>query len=174
LATGWQWPQSEPPAITIEPANGGWLELSSVRKQSNDQLGAILSRPVTTANFVATTLVDGSALKADSTAGLSAYQGSENAVGITVGRAGVSVYLQEGKKHRIIAGTNAVETSRIYLRMTVKDGARFQFAFSQNGSAWTDCGTQVEVSYLESARIALTTGGGEGTSARFAWLRVVP
>jgi xylan 1,4-beta-xylosidase len=174
LATGWQWPQSEEPSIRIETEGGGWLRLSPTGKHAADALGAIVSQPVRTASFVATTLVDTSALKPESAAGLSAYQGSENAIGITVGRGKVSIYLREGKRHQIISSLNALDTSRIYLRMTVTDGSRFRFAFSQNGSDWKNCGNEIDVAYLESVRIALTAGGDDGGAAKFAWLRVAP
>jgi xylan 1,4-beta-xylosidase len=174
LATGWQWPQSQKPSIRIRTEDGGWLSLSPIGKQARDSLGAILSQPVSTASFVATTLVNTAALKPECVAGLSAYQDSENAVGITIGKGSVSTYLREGKKHQIISSVNALDTSRIYLRMTVMDGSRFRFAFSQNGNNWKDCGNQIEVAGLESVRIALTAGGAEGVAAKFDWLRVTP
>lgn len=174
LSRDWQWPQSEPPSIRIESADGGWLSLSPGGKNFRDALGAIVSRPVNTASFVATTLVDTAALKVESSAGLSAYQGSENAVGITVSRGKVSVYLREAKKHQIISSINVPATSRIYLRMTVKDGSHFRFAFSEKGKDWKDCGNQMEVAYLEAVRIALTAGGAEGVAAKFDWLRLEP
>jgi beta-xylosidase len=174
LAAGWQWPQSEQPSIRIETEDGGWLRLSPSGKHTRDALGAIVSQPVSTASFVATTRLDTSALKPESAAGLSAYQGSENAVGIAAGRGNVSVYLREGKKHQIISSVNALDTSRVYLRMTVTDGSRFRFALSQNGSDWKDVGNQIDVAYLEAVRIALTAGGTEGAAAKFDWLRVAP
>jgi beta-xylosidase len=174
LAKGWQWPQSEEPLIKIETQDGGWLSLSPSGKHTRDTLAAIVSQPVRTASFVATTRVDTSALKPESAAGLSAYQGSENAVGITAGRGSVSVYLREGKRHKIVSSVNTLHTSQIYLRMTVTDGSRFRFAFSENGREWKDCGNQIEVAYLEAVRIALTTGGAEGAAAKFDWLRVGP
>ena len=148
--------------------------MSPAGRNSRDALGAIVSKPVSTASFVATTLIDTAALKSESSAGLAAYQGSDNAVGITVGRGRVSVYLREGKKHQIMASINAPGTSRTYLRMTVMNGSRFRFAFSQNGSDWKDCGKQMEIAYLEAVRIALTAGGVEGGAAKFDWLRVAP
>jgi xylan 1,4-beta-xylosidase len=168
LAITWQWPQFEQPAIKVD----GWLTLSPTSKHAGDELGAVMSQPVTTGSFVATTLVDTSLMKPSSVAGLSVYQGRENAVGINVGMGNVSAYLREGKKHQIVSRENAVNASRIFLRMTVVDGSRFRFAFSENGKDWKDCGNEIQAAYLESARIALTAGGTDGVAAKFDWLRV--
>jgi xylan 1,4-beta-xylosidase len=170
VATTWQWPQFEQPSISVDA--DGWLRLAPTDKYAKDELGAVMSQPVTTGNFVATTFVDTSLLKQSSVAGLSVYQGRENAVGITVGAGSVSTYLREGKKHQIVSRENTINSSRIYLRMTVTDGARFRFAFSRDGKEWKNCGNEIQVAYLESARIALTAGGAKGVAAKFDWLRV--
>jgi beta-xylosidase len=148
--------------------------LSPNGKNASDTLGALVSQPVSTASFVATTRLDTSELKPDSVAGLSAYQGNDNAVGITASRSRVTVYLREGKKHQILSSVNALDTSRVYLRMTVIDGRRFRFAFSQDGSEWKDCGNQIEIAYLEAVHIALTAGGDKDATGKFDWLRVTP
>jgi beta-xylosidase len=171
LRPTWQWPQSNEPFIQIDAA--GWLTLSPASNQATNEFGAIVSQPVTTGSFVATTLIDTSRMKPLSLAGLSAYQGREDAIGITVGDRTVSVYVREGKKHQIISRENLV-ASRIYLRMAVTDGSRFRFAFSQDGNNWKDCGSEIQFTSLEAARIALTAGGAEGIAAKFDWLRVTP
>jgi hypothetical protein len=92
---------------------------------------------------------------------------------MTATRGRVSVYLREAKKQQIVSSIATPDAARIYLRMTVMDGSRFRFAFSQNGNDWKDCGNQIEVAYLEAVRIALTAGGAQG-AGKFDWLRVTP
>ena len=170
LANIWQWPQFEQPLINV--GADGWLTLSSAGRHANDVLGAVVSQPVTGDSFTATTLVDTSMMKLPAVAGLSAYQGRENAVGIVAGGGTVSTYVREGEKHRTIASENAVNATRLYLRMTVTNGARFRFAFSHDGQNWKNCGAEIQLGHLEAVRIALTAGGGKGATARFDWLRV--
>src|SRR5215217_772478 len=169
LERTWQWPQFQRPSIKVDA--DGWLTLSPPTKHANDELGAVLSQPVTTGTFTATTFVDTSLMKPPGVAGLSGYQGREEAVGITVGGGTVSTYVREGKKHQTVSCENSLNASRIYLRMTVVEGSRFRFAFSQDGENWTPCGSEIQVA-LEAVRIALTAGGEKGVAAKFDWLRV--
>lgn len=172
LANNWKWPQFEQPSIEVDAR--GWLSISPTGKYANDELGAVVSQPVTTDSFIATTLVDTSMMKPPSAAGLSAYQGREHAVGIIVRGRTVSTYVREGETRRIISSENAVDSSRIYLRMSVAGGARFRFAFSHDGENWKNCGDEIQGGHLEGVRIALTAGGGKGSAAKFDWLRVTP
>ena len=172
LGATWQWPQLQPPSIKVDA--DGWLILSPAAKHAKDELGAVLSQPVTTGTFIATTLLDTSLMTPPAVAGLSVYQGSEDAVGITVGGRTVSTYVREAKKHQTTSCENALNASRIYLRMTVTDASRFRFAFSSDGQNWRNCGNEIQVAHLESARIAVTAGGGKGVAAKFDWLRVTP
>jgi len=170
LKTIWQWPQFERPSIKVDAE--GWLILSPTREHANDELGAVLSQPVTTDSFVATTLVDTTLMNRRSVGGLSVYQNRDHAVGITVGRGTVSTYVLDGNQRRPRTCENAFNASRIYLRMTVTDGSKFRFAFSRDGENWKNCGDEVQA--LEAARIALTVGGQKGVAAKFDWLRVTP
>jgi len=172
LKATWQWPQFQRPSVKVDV--DGWLVLSPTTKHAGEELGAVLSQPLTSGTFTATTLVDTSGIKPPGVAGLSAYQGREDAVGIIVGGGTVSTYVRDGKKRQTVSCENALNASRIYLRMTVVEGARFQFAFSHDGESWKRCGNEIQVSTLESARIALTAGGGKGVVAKFDWLRVAP
>jgi len=172
LKPTWQWPQFQRPSIQIDTE--GWLILLPPTDRANDELGAVLSQPVTTGTFVATTLVDTSVLATAAVAGLSAYQGREQAVGITVGDRTVSTFVREGTKRQTTSCENALDASRIYLRMTVVEGSRYRFAFSNDGENWKNCGDEMQVAYLEAVRIALTAGGGRGGAAKFDWLRVTP
>jgi beta-xylosidase len=172
LGNNWQWPQLKQPLMKLDL--NGWLTLAPTGAQATDELAAVVSHPVNSPNFIATTVVDVSTMQPLTVAGLSAYQGSDSAVGITIGGGKVWTYLRDGKKHQIVSRENAVNTSKVYLRMTAVDGARFRFAFSQDGQTWRNCGEEIHAGHLETVRIALTVGGFKGAAAKFDWFRVTP
>jgi beta-xylosidase len=64
--------------------------------------------------------------------------------------------------------------SLVSLRMTVRDGQHYRFAYSGDGKAWTPLGDEVDGSHLDSVRIALTSGGTPGAVGKFEWLRIEP
>jgi xylan 1,4-beta-xylosidase len=165
----WQWPQQNQPSIIV--ANG-WLTLSATGREAKDDLATVLSQPVTSPNFTATTSIDYSVMKPSAVAGLATYQNRENVISITVGGGTVSTYVHEGKKLQTRPCETVVNSSRVYLRMTVSEGSRFRFASSLDGENWKNCGKEIQAAYLESARIALTVGGSQGVAAKFDWLRV--
>jgi hypothetical protein len=62
--------------------------------------------------------------------------------------------------------------------VTAREGHRFRFALSGDGRTWTDVGGEVGGEHLPpwdlAVRVALTTGGAPGATARFDYLRVEP
>jgi beta-xylosidase len=174
LIAGWQSPQSNQPLARIETERGGRLVLTSTGTGMADPLSAVLSQPATSTNYVATTLVETSGMKQETLAGLSAYSGSEDALGVVTGNGKILVYMRERKKHQVVNVIAAPDASLIYLRMTVADGARYRFAFSVNGREWKEIGGEINGSYLEEAHISLTVGGTKGASARFESMRIEP
>jgi xylan 1,4-beta-xylosidase len=174
LMTDWQWPQARQPVTRIETERGGRLILTSTGNGAADPLSAVLSQPATSANYVATTLVDTSGMKPGTLAGLSAYSGSEDALGVVTGEGKILVYMRERKKHQVINVSAAPHASLIYLRMTVADGAHYRFAFSVDGREWKEIGVEINGSYLEGVHISLTVGGTEGASARFESMQIEP
>jgi hypothetical protein len=58
--------------------------------------------------------------------------------------------------------------------MSVTRGSHYRFAFSSDGSDWKEIDDELNGSFLEGVRIALTTGGVAGATAKFEWLRVTP
>jgi beta-xylosidase len=174
LRAGWQWPQENQPAIRIETEGGGRLVLSANGRQALDPLGAVLSQPATSANYVVTAVVDVGAMKPGMLAGLSAYSGSEDALGLMTGNDKILVYVRERKKHQARATMAAPKARLLYLRMSVAQGSRYRFAFSVDGLKWTTLGEEINGSYLEGVRISLTAGGIEGASAKFASMRIEP
>lgn len=174
LKPSWQWPQANEPGIRIETQNEGRLILTAGSGQAADPISAVLSQPSTSADYVATTLIDTSAMKQNSLAGLSAYNGREDALGVAAGKEKILVYVRESKKHRIIHTINAPVAPLLYLQMKVTGGSTYRFAYSLNGRDWTDVGGEINGSFLEGVRVALTVGGAQGASARFEWLRITP
>ena len=107
-------------------------------------------------------------------AGLSAYSGRDDALGILTGDGKILIYVRENKKHRIVKTVNAPQTSLLYLRMSVTEGWRYRFAYSTDGRDWKELEGEINGSFLEGVRVALTAGGGEGAAGNFEWLRVTP
>jgi beta-xylosidase len=176
LKPGWQWPQEREPVVQIETAHEGRLILTTTTiEQADDPTGAILSQPVTSADYVATVLINTDGMKREALAGLAAYSGREDALGIAAGAGKVLIYLREGKKQRVIKTLNApAAASLLYLRMSVTDGSHYRFAFSSDGREWKEASESVNASSLEGARISLTAGGIKGASAKFEWIRITP
>ncbi|HZI17288.1 MAG TPA: family 43 glycosylhydrolase [Pyrinomonadaceae bacterium] len=177
LAPGWQWPVGHEPLHSLRPGAGGWLTLAPPQGRADSPLGAVLARPITTGDYVATTLVNAAAQRGGA-AGLSAFGDLENALGVSVGGGRVMVWRREKNEQRELAGAAAPRGSRLQLRMTAREGRFYRFAFSADGRAWTDVGEEVDGTYLppwdRGVRVALVAGGAQGASASFDWLRVVP
>lgn len=174
LKPSWQWPQDNEPLVGIESERGGRLVLTSTNGQAADPTGAVLSQPVTSASYVATALVKTGEMKAGALAGLAAYSGREDALGISVGGGKIIIYLREAKRDRVVKTLNAPAAPLLYLRMSVTGGSHYRFAFSTDGRAWTDASEEINGSFMEGVRISLTSGGIKGASARFEWIRITP
>jgi hypothetical protein len=58
--------------------------------------------------------------------------------------------------------------------MTVKDGSLYRFALSSDGRDWKEIEEDINGSFMEAVRVALTAGGSPGATARFEWLRIEP
>lgn len=173
LRSSWQWPQANEPLIRIDRERGGRLVLSTA-SQATDPISAVLSQPSRSADYVATTLIDFSGVKEGTLAGLSAYNGREDAIGVLAGNGKILIYKREAKKHQVVATVEAQPSNLLYLRMKVEDGSNYRFAYSLDGREWKEVGNGVNGSYLEGVRVALTVGGTEGASAKFEWLRIIP
>jgi beta-xylosidase len=174
LMAGWQWPQANQPSIRIERERGGRLVLASTGNKAADPINAVLSQPATSANYVATTLIDVGGMKPGTLAGLSAYNGSEDALGIVAGDGKILSYRRESKKHQVINTIAAPHASLLYLRMSVTGGARYRFAFSVDGREWRELGGEINGGYLEGVRVSLTVGGTEGAEAKFESMEIKP
>jgi xylan 1,4-beta-xylosidase len=185
---GWQWPWDQTSAPSIEPTSvlagrgrgrGGWLRLTTGTASI-----AIAARPTRDANYTATTAVDVASIAPGARAGLAAFGNRDNAIAVTVERAGEAatgtpltvVVWQTQKGQRRTLATREVSTAPLlHLRLSAKDRTRFEFAVSPDGQAWkTVAGAQGE--YLPpwdlAVRVALLVSGQSASSARFGSFRL--
>lgn len=178
IRPGWQWPQSNEPAISIETARQGWLVLAPQAEQAANLTGAVLARPTTTGDYTATTIVEMSRLRGGAMAGLSAYGEMENALGLSVGDGKAVLWRREKNEQRTLETIAVPAGATLHLRMRAREGQRYRFAISPDGRDWKEVGDEVDGQYLppwdRGVRVALTAGGARGATARFGFLRIEP
>jgi xylan 1,4-beta-xylosidase len=174
LKPGWQWPQDDEPLIRIETESGGRLLLSASGGANKEPIMAVLSQPSTSANYVATVSIDMASMKQGALAGMAAYNGREDAIGVMAGGGKILIYEREAKKQRVVATVAAPSAPLLQLRMKVSGGSGYRFAYSTDGRDWKDFGDSVQGGFLEGVRVALTVGGTDGAAAKFEWLRITP
>jgi beta-xylosidase len=178
LREGWQWPIDNRPNVSLGGSRQPGLILSPVPSEASDILGAVLARGATTGDYVATTLVDTGGLAYGATAGLAAYGDSGNAVGVAYGGGKIIVWKRIRKQQVTLESLDLSNPGELRLRMTARNGHRFQFAISVDGATWRDVGEELEGDYLppwdRGVRVALTCGGFQGSSARFHWFWLSP
>jgi xylan 1,4-beta-xylosidase len=174
LEASWQWPMFGQQSARVD-ARSGYLALSPVAAPGGNALdkwtGAVLAQRTSSGNYVATTVVDTRGLTAGATAGLAAYSWRTDAVGVGVGDGQIFVWRRDGKVQNVPATVAAPDAPSIYLRMTVKDGEQFRFAYSANGRDWKELGGAIQAGNVEGAHVALTASGA---GARFDWLKITP
>ncbi len=178
LQPGWQWPVADEPKVRIDRAGGGDLVLQPAPAQAAALPDAVLGRACTSADYVATAVIASAALKPQAHAGLGAFGDPENAIGITAGDGGVTVWRTEKRQRIVVARLAGIPSPHVHLRMTATGGHLFQFAVSADGKEWKPVGEAVDGDYLppwdRGIRIGLTAGGAEGADARFESFRMEP
>jgi beta-xylosidase len=179
LQPGWQWPQANEPIMRTERAGGGRLILSPAVEQTTSPAGAVVARLTTLGDYEATTLIDTRGMRRGALVGLSAYGDAENALGAVVDGRNIILWRREKNEQKMVATiNNAVTSPLVHLRMTANDGRRYRFATSADGNRWRNVGEEMDGEYLppwdRGVRIALTTGGAAGASAKFEWMRIAP
>ena len=113
-------------------------------------------------------------LKADETAGISAYSWRDHAVGISLGGGKIFVWRREDGK-QIETGSVAIpkNMTAVQLRIKAVGGEKFNFAYSIDGKNWLAAFDQIKIGGLDGARIALIDDSRTpNAGARFDWLRV--
>jgi beta-xylosidase len=131
---GWQWPWDQTSAPSIEPTSvlagrgrgrGGWLRLTTGTASI-----AIAARPTRDANYTATTAVDVASIAPGARAGLAAFGNRDNAIAVTVERAGeaatgtpltVVVWQTQKGQRRTLATTEVSTAPLLHLRLSAKD-----------------------------------------------------
>jgi xylan 1,4-beta-xylosidase len=178
LQPGWQWPQANEPQISIErDGKSGELVLgpSNENQSKTPAVSAIVARSTTIGNYIATTQIDTNAMRPNAMVGLSAYGDNENALGASISGEKIMLWRLEKGNNQVVAQASASSGNLLFLRMTVRNGHLYRFAFSRNQHDWTDIGEELDGSYLppwdRGVRVALTAGGAP---ARFDWLRITP
>jgi xylan 1,4-beta-xylosidase len=166
----WQWPMNNEQTARVEVAGGGHLVLEPAGDVADTLTGAVVARRTTSGDYVATALVDTRGMSGRARAGLAVYGWRDASNGIATGGGKISVWRREGKDERVVASADAPQSEVIYLLMTAEGGERYRFAFSANGRDWKELGGAVDGGYIESARVALTAGGG---AARFDWVKII-
>jgi xylan 1,4-beta-xylosidase len=179
LQPGWQWPQANEPLMRTEGARGGRLVLSPTVEHATNPIGAVVARVATVGDYEATVLVDARGMRQGAVAGLAAYGDGENALGAATDGRNVVLWRREKNEQKVVSTmADAVKTPLVYLRMTADDGRRYRFAVSEDGNRWRTVGGEMDGEYLppwdRGVRVALTSGGAAGASAKFEWLRIAP
>jgi hypothetical protein len=163
LDRAWEWPFMRRPGF----ATGAGLRLRAARPAGARLDAAVLARQTDTQNYTATTVLDRRALRGTAEGGLSSYRNEFEAIGVSVGRARMTVWQRRFGKFRRLAGVPAPKANLVHLRMVAR-GDDFRFQWSPDGIVWRRVGrSSFHGPIEESARMALTAGGAKGAVARF-------
>lgn len=166
LRSDWQWPQDREPVYIV---GSGQLLLRA--NGDTNLFSALLARAVTTADYVATVVVENGQLKSNSVAGLWAYGDDGNSVGMALSRDSVEILRLERGAWRESGPRHAVAGTKVHLRLEARQGWHFQFSISDDGKAWTALDKESNAKDLppwdRSVRVALTVGGAAQAEGRF-------
>ncbi|HVF57099.1 MAG TPA: family 43 glycosylhydrolase [Pyrinomonadaceae bacterium] len=174
LDAAWQWPMYAEPGARVEVGGGGQLLLApgKASASADEWTAGVVARRTTSGDYVATASVNLTGMASAARAGLSAFSWRDAAVGVAAGGGRVYVWRREGKDQKTLASADAPASPVLFLRMTASRAETYRFAFSANGRDWKELGDAVAASYIEGARVALTSAGPPGSVARFDWLRI--
>lgn len=134
LALGWQWPVEHKPQFALRT---GQLQLIA----RPDFGGAALGRHTLTAAYTATTtLLNPAALPAGTAAGLAALGDPDNSLALTAGGGKLQLLERRAGKPRVLAETAlpAAAGAAVQLRLQVRAGNQYRFAWSTDGRTWTN------------------------------------
>jgi beta-xylosidase len=175
LRLGWQWPQDRQPKYAL---THGQLILYGAAQSRPEALAAVLAHSAITADYTATTVIDTAHLAAETSAGLAVVGDEQNAVGLSIGKAGLVLWRRDRGHYQSLAQTNAPAGSTLRLRLQVAQGNQFHFTASADGKHWQPVGEGSLANNLppwdRSVRVALTVEGTDAPEARFNSFRLVP
>jgi beta-xylosidase len=173
LNPNWQWPQKVPPVYDLSDA--GTLLLKPNPDQGSDITGGVLAVKTASGEYQATTSLRRPG-EDQAVAGLCAFGDMANALGISVNGSSVRIWRKGSKKLETLAEQSLPAGAQVHLRMKASEGHRFTFAFSMDGSNWTELGHPSEGQYLppwdRGIRIALVAGGSNTSGAKFTSFNV--
>jgi xylan 1,4-beta-xylosidase len=134
LALGWQWPVEHKPQFAL---SGGRLHLRAAPEFG----GAALGRHTLTSAYTATTTVlNPAALPAGATAGIAALGDPDNELVLTVSGSQLQLWARRAGQPRLLAEVPLppAATAAIQLRLQVRQGNSYRFAYSPDGRTWTN------------------------------------
>lgn len=158
--------------LPASPTEAVDLKAGTLAFAASDTSEAVIAERTVSGNYTAETFIKSASAAADEIVGLAAYSWRGNAVGIGFGAGKVSVYRRENGKQEIAASADVSKAENIHLRMTVTGGELYQFAYSADGTNWTNLAKPIVGSHVEGARVVLTHVG-KAQTARFERLKIV-
>ncbi len=175
LKPGWQWPQH------VEPAHffrNGRLVLSTGAAHGADAPIAVLARATTTADYIATAVIDVGELRGGAAAGLAAYGGVNDATGLSVSEGKLTLWQRDHWTTTRLAQADAPAGPKLFLRLTAKEGFQFHFAASADGEKWLPVenvsAEKAQGTRERTMRVALTVSGNEKAEGTFVSFRIEP
>jgi hypothetical protein len=140
-------------------------------------MGGVIGHSIPTGDFVATTTLIPSSVKAGVIAGLAALGDRANSTGVALVDDKIIVWNRVANKQETIVQTDAPKTRHLHFRLTAERGRQYQFAYSTNGKNWTELsnasGTHLPP-WDRAVRVGLTVGGVKGAEARFDQFQLAP
>ena len=128
----WQWDfRNSQPEILLEE---GHLCLSGVTEAKNNAGTALTVRPYLGTYEMKTEVVASS----PSLKGLVLYGDVSQAVGIGVENEEVQLWEVKDNKRKVLAKSNVAAATPVQLKMTVEDGSKITFFWSQDNNTWTE------------------------------------
>jgi beta-xylosidase len=174
LDSGWQWPQRREPVHRLQ---AGKLLLAATGAATNF-LAAVLARPTTTTDYAVTTAFETSPRKPGCALGLCAFGDSENAVGAAYCDGQIITWRRDHGHTRELARQAAPAAAKLYLRLTARQGYRFQLEAGADAAHWQPCGGAADARSLPpwdlSVRVALTVGGIPNAAGTFDSFEIRP
>jgi hypothetical protein len=144
---------------------------------ASNAASAVVARPTRAGDYVATTRVVPPREPDRAMVGLAVYGDADNALGISATSTGIVVWKREKGVQQLLARASVDAGPSVDLRITARDGQRFQFAYSADGDTWKSFGDEADGGYLppwdRAVRVTLTVGGRAGADGRFDWVRIV-
>jgi beta-xylosidase len=173
LLPSWQWPVNTSPQYTIEEGSNGILQL----KPKATTLGAVIAQRTQSANYEAITEVNKTSLKNNTQAGIAAIGDQANAIGVSTTGKKLMLWQLKGGKQNVLSQANIPDSSTVQLRLSARNGDKYQFSWSTDGQNWNQLGKEpVDGSYLppwdRGVRVGLVAKGASPGNVQFNWFRL--